>query len=175
MNASRRRMVTAAVAVLIVITGGLVIRNCGAKPELVKIKSGQTRSVGEVKWQVVSVMKVKTIEPSGANLQASGWFLIVDLYLTNLGKDKIEFDPESLTVTDSTGKAYPPHAKATATQVKVQQNPEIKSIYNTTIDPGKTQRLAGAFEIGEVATKLQLKVLGKSYGSNQDLVIELGF
>ena len=175
MKASQRRLITAAVAILIVVVAGLVIRNCGGPQEPIKIMSGQSRSMGSIKWSVVSVMKVRTIGSSDATLSANGWFLAVDLYLTNQSKEKIQFDPESVVVTDGAGKIYSPSTKATAAQVKSQANADLNSIFNAALNPGKQQRLIGVFDISETATKLQMKVLGDKYGSRQDLVIELGF
>lgn len=176
MKASQRRMVTAAVAILIVIVSGLVIRNCGAgNRETITVKSGQARDVGSINWSVVSVMKVRTIQPEGANLTAKGWFLIVDLYLTNNAKDKIQFDPNSLSLTDSSGQTYTPNKTATEAQIKAQANSEIGSVYNTALNPGKKQRLAVAFDITETATKLKLKIKGSGFNASQDLVIDLGF
>lgn len=176
MKASQRRIITAAAAILIVIVSGLVIRNCGTgKQEEVKIKSGQTRSMGSVKWSIVSVMKVRTIEPSGANITANGWFMVIDFYLTNQSKEKIQFNADSLVLTDGSGKTYAPNKKATEAQLKSMGNSEVGSIFNTALNPGKQQRLSGAFDISETATKLQLRILGDKYGSKEDLVIDLGF
>lgn len=175
MKASQRRMVTAAIAILIVIASGLVIRNCGAKPAPISIKSGQTRALGSINWSIVSVMKVRTIEPSGANLNAKGWFLIVDLYLTNQGKKAIQFNSDSIILTDSSGKTYAPDKKATDAQLKAQGSSTVSSIFNTTLNPGKQQRLVAAFDVSETANKLKMTIRGSNYGSKQDLIIDLGF
>jgi hypothetical protein len=175
MKASQRRIITAIIAILIVIGSGLVIRNCGAKPAPISIKSGQTRSMGSVSWSIVSVMKVRAIQPSGANLTAKGWFLIVDFYLTNQGKNAIQFNANAITLTDSSGKTYSPDKAATDAQIKAQGSSTVSSVFNTTLNPGKQQRLTAAFDITETANKLKMTIQGNKYGSKQDLIIDLGF
>jgi hypothetical protein len=176
MKTSQRRMVTAAVAIVIVIVAGLVIRNCGiGGRETVSIKSGQTKTLGSINWSVVSVLKVKAIQPSGVNLTSAGWFLIVDMYLSNTTQETVQLKSDSFTLTDDAGKTYSPDKKATDAQLKAMQSLDISSIFNASLKPSSKHRVMMVFDITETAAKLKLKAAASDYGANKDLVIDLGF
>lgn len=176
MNASQRRWITLAVAIVIVIASSLTIRACVNNSEPpITIGSGESKQLGDTNWQVVSVLKTQEIGMADKGLKAKDWFMVVDLYLTNKTDDKETFDPATIALVDGKGKEYRLNEQATDKQLKVQGNSKTASMLSGTIEPNQSKRIVGVYDISKDATKMSLKVSGKAYGSNRDLVIKLGF
>ena len=176
MNASQRRWITLAAAIVIVIAGSLTIRACVGNTEPpIKIGSGESKQLGDVKWQVVSVLKTQEIGAADSGLKAKDWFMVVDLYLTNGAEEKIAFDPATVSLVDGKDKEYSLNKQATDKQLKIQANPKTASMFSGTIEPKQSKRLVGVYDIPQTATTMRLRVSGKAYGSDKDLEIALGF
>jgi hypothetical protein len=175
MNPQLRRYMAAAAVVIVLIAAVIGIRSCLQPQTKVKVGSGQVTSLGDVKWQVVSVLKTKQISLSGKAITAKGWYMIIDLYLENTGKSTLTFDPASIELKDGKGVAYTADHAATDKQIGQTASASLGSIFGATLKGGEKKRFVGVFDISETATAMQLTILGSKYGSNKDLVIALGF
>jgi hypothetical protein len=175
MTPQLRRYLAAAAVVVVLIAAVIGIRSCLQPQTKVKVGSGQVSSLGDVKWQVVSVLKTKQISLSGQAVTAKGWYMIVDVYLENNGKSTLTFDPASMVLQDGKGVAYAADQAATDKQIGQTASSGLASIFGAKLKGGEKKRFVGVFDIAETATAMQLTILGSKYGSNKDLVIALGF
>jgi hypothetical protein len=171
-----RQAIAIVVLLLAIVTIVFGIRACTAPaPAPSRIKSGQSTILGDVKWTVISVLKTRSVGPDDGRVEADAWFLVVDLYLTNGGKDKLTLDPEGFKLSDNTKNSYSIDKKATDAQLKGLANPKLASIFNATITTNAKQRVVLVFAIPETSSALVLNVDGSSVGADRDLIIDLGF
>lgn len=167
-----------AIVILLIVIVGIVfaVRSClTPAPAPIRIKSGQSTILSEIKWTVISVLKTRQVGPDDGRLNANAWFLVVDLYLTNAGKNKVELDPAAFKLTDNSDKSYAVDKKATDAQIKGLANPKLMSVFNAAISSQAKQRVVMVFSIPETSGKLVLNVDKSSVGADRNLIIDLGF
>ena len=176
MTVTMRRIIAIILIVAALTAVVLLVRACRAPAaEPVTIKSGQSAKLGGINWSVISVLKTRDVGPADTKLTAPNWFLVVDLYLTNTGADKITLNPDAFTLTDGAAKTYKIDKAATDAQIKGLANPKLVSVYSATIIPKEKKRVVMLFSIPESAVKLMLNVDGDSIGADRGLKIDLGF
>lgn len=176
MTVTTRRIIAVVVAITMLVMVVLIVRAC-QKPASapLHIGSGQSTVLTDIKWSVISVLKTRSVGPDDGRIYAKNWFLVVDLYLTNARKEKVELEPTAFTLTDGGKNSYQIDRKATDAQVAGLANPKLLSIFAANVLPKAKQRVVMVFAIPETADKLVLNVDGLSIGADRDLIIDLGF
>lgn len=169
------RVILALALILIVVVAGQLIRASSAKQPAKRAATGATIAMGAMKWHVMGTSKVRELGNPDAPITAKGWFIVVDLSLTDATKKKVKVDPSAVVVVDKEKHVYPADKTATDSQARMYNGIQIMSLFNANLATQQPARVAAVFPIGEAASGLKLKVIGAKVGVAQDLLIDIGF
>ncbi|WP_339063622.1 DUF4352 domain-containing protein [Tepidibacillus marianensis] len=80
------------------------------EPKLAKI--GQDKKVGDLVFKVQSIKEEKMIGNSTLNIKPQGKFLVVELNITNNGKEKVDIIQDFFKIIEADGTEYSPSTEA---------------------------------------------------------------
>jgi hypothetical protein len=110
---------------------------------------------GSVLYSIGNTSRVEEVRQSGVSFKASGIFLLINVELTNQGREPVALHPSDFVLHDSLGREFSVHQAAAKTAAAVYDKADI---FTAALQPGLTVEGVLIFDVPKQATGLVLRI-----------------
>lgn len=174
---SKKKVFRILFAVAVIALMGLVLTGCsspGGGAEEKEASKGETIKIGEVKYTVTGVDKMKEVGKEGNIMKAKGNYVVVDLTIENIGKERAEFDGDMAKLWDEGEQAYDLDLEASAAACSASGIADTVNIWFGAIEPGETIKSRAVFDLSPEIKDLKIELRNPEIGSEERGFVKLG-
>ncbi len=164
-------------AVAVIVLMAIVLTGCtspGGGAEEKAAGKGETIKVGEVKYTVTAVDKTKEVGGEANKMKAQGNYIVVDIDIENIGKDRAEFDGDMAKLWDEREQAYDLDLEASAAACSASGIADIVNVWFGAVEPGETVKTKAVFDLSPEIKDLKIELANPEIGSEERGFVELG-
>lgn len=164
-------------AVAVIATMAMVLTGCtspGGGAEEKAASKGETIKVGDVKYTVTTVDKTKEVGSEANKLKAKGNYIVVDMTIENIGKDRAEFDGDMAKLWDESEQAYDLDLEASAAACSASGIADTVNVWFGAVEPGETVKTRAVFDLAPDIKDLKIELRNPEIGSEERGFVKLG-
>ncbi|MDP2919982.1 MAG: DUF4352 domain-containing protein [Dehalococcoidia bacterium] len=126
-----------------------------ATNQLPQVQADRPFTYGSVLYSLGDTSRAEEVRGSGVSHKAGGVFLLINLTLTNQGKEPVILEPSDFTLIDGQGREFSIHQSASRTAAVVNAKADI---FSEALQPGIPVNGVLVFDVPKQATGLVLRI-----------------